>query len=370
MKIGIVSPHSPSDDAIGEYCANLAEDLCKKINIVVFANQNHDLPRSSTITTRGGSYKVLRIWRSGLFYPFIIFHEIIRQKPDVVHVQHEYFLFGKGFWAIHFPILLILAKINRTPLVVTMHHVVPLEKASYFENAHSKKIPKVVVKAFLIVFNRLFSFSSKIIVPSLDFKKTLSNDYGIDEKKIEILPHSVNSCKRIEEEDKENAKRQLLLQNRKIVLFFGYIRPSKGVEYAILALPSLIKTYPDIVLSIVGRAQPNYYDYFDNIRKLVEKHNLTQHVRFENYVPEETLNLFFAAADVVVFPYIETVGATPIAHLRAASLEKPIVATDIDFFKKEFINGENAILVPTRNPNKLAKGITKILSDQGLSQKL
>ena len=63
-------------------------------------------------------------------------------------------------------------------------------------------------------------------------------------------------------------------------------------------------------------------------------------------------------------------GATPIAHLRAASLEKPIVATDINFFKKEFINGENAILVPTKNPNKLARGIAKILSDQGLSQKL
>ena len=172
------------------------------------------------------------------------------------------------------------------------------------------------------------------------------------------------------EEEKEYAKRQLHLENKRIIMFFGYIRPSKGIEHAILAFPNLIEAFPNVIFSIVGRAQPNYYAYLNYLKQLVEKNNLSQYVRFENYVPEEILDIYFTAADVVVFPYTETVGATPIAHLRAASHGKPIVATDIDFFKKEFANGENAILVPTKNPNELEKAITQILSDHNLSYKL
>ena len=370
MKIGIVSPHSPSDDAIGEYCAHLAKELCKKTEAIVLANMNLNLPRSATVSVEGGSYRIVRIWKSGLLYPFIIFREILQQKLNVVHVQHEYFLFGKGFMAIHFPILLVLVRIARIPLIVTMHHVIPIEKARHFKKFFSKKIPEVLIKAFLIVFNRSFSISSKILVPSACFKQTLSNDYKIEKRKIEIFPHSVDSCRKTGEEEKEYAKRQLHLENKRIIMFFGYIRPSKGIEHAILAFPNLIEAFPNVIFSIVGRAQPNYYAYLNYLKQLVEKNNLSQYVRFENYVPEEILDIYFTAADVVVFPYTETVGATPIAHLRAASHGKPIVATDIDFFKKEFANGENAILVPTKNPNELEKAITQILSDHNLSYKL
>ena len=46
MKIGIVSPHSPSDDAIGEYCEHLAEELCQRTELVVFANKSPSHPKS------------------------------------------------------------------------------------------------------------------------------------------------------------------------------------------------------------------------------------------------------------------------------------------------------------------------------------
>lgn len=371
MKVGIVSPLSPSDDAIGEYCANIAEELCKKTEVIVFANEVPSLPRLSTISNKGGSYKALRIWKSGLFYPFLIFRELIRLKPDVVHVQHEYFLYGKKVMAIHFPIILVLIRLVRMPLIVTMHHVIPLEKAGYLKDLLETKIPKVFIKAFLIIFNRSFSISSKIIVPSSDFKRTLSFDYKIDERKIEVLQHFVNSSKKKPgEEDKTNAKRILNLQNKKLVLFFGYIRPSKGLEYMILALPNIIKVFPNVLLSIVGKAQENYYTHFDYLRQLVEKNDLAHYVRFENHVSEELLPVFFTAADVVVFPYTETVGVTPIAHLRAASCGKPIVATNIDFFKKEFVDHENAILVPPRNPDKLSESVTEVLTNRDLSLRL
>jgi glycosyltransferase involved in cell wall biosynthesis len=378
MKVCLVSPHCPSDDAIGEYSAHMAAELCKKASVVVLANQNSNSPTASTIQPNGDSfnyYTVLRIWKSGLLYPFKIFRGIIRQKPDIVHIQHEYFLYGKGYSGILFPILLLLVRLSQVPLIVTMHHVIPLAEAGHIRKLLKTPIPEISIKMFLTFFNRLFSFSSKIIVPSDAFKQTLSNDYKISSGQIEIVPHFVQSyigpeSSSFVEKDSENAKVRLGLGNRKVVLFFGYIRPPKGIEYVLFGLRDVIKAVPNVMFSIIGKAQPNYGSYFDHIQQLVNELELSKYVRFENHVPEESLPLFFAASDAVIFPYTSTIGMTPIAHLKVASYGKPIIATNIDSFSKEFIDGENALLIPPKDPDAIGKSIIEVFTDADLSRKL
>ena len=96
---------------------------------------------------------------------------------------------------------------------------------------------------------------------------------------------------------------------------------------------------------------------------------MSNYVRFE-YFPKELSPTIFAASDVVVFPYISTIGMTPIAHLTAAAYGKPIIATDIDCFTQEFIDHENALLVPPKDADALSNSIIEIFTDNTLSQKL
>jgi glycosyltransferase involved in cell wall biosynthesis len=372
MKVCIVSSHYPSDDGVGEYCGHIAEELCKRIEVVVLANKNPSLPTSSRIDPSSGSrqYIVRRIWKAGLFYPFTIFRGVIREKPDIVHIQHEYFLYGERYKAILFPIILLLIRIARIPLVVTMHHVIPRKEVSHFRTLLRMSIPKFMIAAFLTFFNRLFSFSSKIIVPSSTFKQTLLTDYKISDKQIEVVPHFAYRRVTSIGKDDTNAKASLGLYGKKIVLFFGYIRPPKGIEYMLCALPKVIKEIPDVRFSIVGGAKPDYAAYLNYLVQLVNELELSSYVRFEGYVPEELLPIAFAASDVIVFPYTSTIGMTPIAHLQAAAYGKPVIATDIDSFNKEFVDHKNALIVPRKDPDALSKSIIEIFTDDTLSKKL
>ncbi len=60
-----------------------------------------------------------------LFYPFRVLAGTARAKPDIVHVQHEFFLYGGFLSALFFPVMLAMLKLLRKPLVVTVHGVIP-----------------------------------------------------------------------------------------------------------------------------------------------------------------------------------------------------------------------------------------------------
>jgi glycosyltransferase involved in cell wall biosynthesis len=373
MKVCIISPHYPSDDAIGEYCGHLAAMLCRTTDVAVLANKGKGLPKTARVHPKGeqSSYVVYRVWKPGLFYPFTVFKNIIRQKPDIVHIQHEYFLYGKGYNAVLFPIIPLLVKIAAIPQVITMHHVIPLKETTHFQKLLGSSIPETPLKALLTLFSRFFSLSSRIMVPSTAFKETLSMDYKIDKAKIAIVPHFTDiKVREILKEDSTTAKSKLSLSGKKVVLFFGYIRPQKGVEYVLYALPKVIENVPKTIFSIVGKAQDNYVTYFKYLKQVVNELNLTEYVRFEDHVPEENLPVTFAASDAVVFPYVSTMGTTPIAHLKAASYGKPIIASNIDEFHAEFVDHENALLVQPRDPDAISKSIIEIFTDDDLSKKL
>jgi glycosyltransferase involved in cell wall biosynthesis len=372
MKVCIVSTHYPSEDAIGEYSGLMAEELSKTAEVIVLANMNPKQPMISRIQSNGGNnqYIVLRIWKTGLFYPLTIFKNLIRQKPDIVHIQHEYFLYGKGYTAVLFPTILILSRIARIRLVVTMHHVIPRGEVRYFKRLLRTPAPETLIKAFLTAFNRTFAFSPKIIVPSVILKKTLSADYKISDEIIEVVNHFTNAnVQRLLSKKGIEAKALLGLNERKIILFYGFLRPAKGIEYVLFALQKVKKIIPNVLFLLDFKVQPAYKSYLSYLKQLVHDLELSNYVKFQ-YISEDLLPAVFAATDAVVFPYISSIGMTPIAHLKAAAYGKPIIATSIESFVNEFVDHENALLVPPKNADALSRSIIEILTDKVLSEKL
>jgi glycosyltransferase involved in cell wall biosynthesis len=350
----------------------MAAELSKTEEVIVLANKNPKLPMVSKIQSNRctRNYIVLRIWKTGLFYPFTIFGSLIRQKPDIVHIQHEYFLYGKGYTAVLFPAILILSRFARIPLVITMHHVIPLNEAGYFRKLLKTPVPEIGIKAFLTVFNAVFALSSKIIVPSDVLKRTLSKDYKISDEQIEVVKHFTDTkVQRFLDEDGKEAKELLGLYGKKVILFYGFIRPSKGIEYVFYALKRVKEIIPNLILIVDSKVQPAYVGYFNYLKKLINDLELSNCVKFDD-VSKELLPTIFAASDVVVFPYTSSIGMSPIAHLKAAAYGKPIIATSINNFSGEFADHENALLVPPKDSDALGTSIIEILTDDVLSKKL
>lgn len=120
---------------------------------------------------------------------------------------------------------------------------------------------------------------------------------------------------------KAEARRQLGLPiEAPIVLFFGLIRPYKGLDLLLEALPEV----PGVHALIAGECYGDWQPY----QTLIEQHHLQARVHLHTYfISNERVNLYFSAADIVVQPYRSATqsGISQIAY----HFEKPMLVTDV-----------------------------------------
>ncbi len=140
----------------------------------------------------------------------------------------------------------------------------------------------------------------------------------------------------------------------KCLLFFGLIRPYKGVDWLLQSLPVVIKRYPNLQLCIVGEA----YETMTPYMRLCSKLNITHNVSFSNrYIPTDEIPLWFSACDWVVQPYksASQSGVTPLAlHYK-----RPVIVTNVGGLPESL--GERIIEITEPNPKALAQGILNAL---------
>ena len=83
--------------------------------------------------------------------------------------------------------------------------------------------------------------------------RSLVKQYGISEKKIKLIPHG---CPDVPLVPSSKVKPVLGLKNRVVLSTFGLLSKGKGIEYAIQALPEIIKNEPRIVYYVLGVTHP------------------------------------------------------------------------------------------------------------------
>jgi glycosyltransferase involved in cell wall biosynthesis len=154
-----------------------------------------------------------------------------------------------------------------------------------------------------------------------------------------------------EDEPKSLIRERLnLQQDDRVILYFGLIRPYKGVEVLLKAI-SLITDLPRLKLLVVGEI----YSGRDDIMKLIKKLP-TGIVRLvDKYVPNEEVSSWFRAADLVTLPYLSATqsGIIPIA-LRC---NRPVVVTNVGGLPEMVDEGKSGYLVNPNNPDELAAAI-------------
>jgi len=152
---------------------------------------------------------------------------------------------------------------------------------------------------------------------------------------------------------KEEARRQLGVQGDTL-LFFGFVRPYKGLRYLIEAMPRILQER-DLHLWIVGEFWQDAETYLEQIQRLGLQGRV--HVMNE-YVSNEQVGAYFSAADAVVLPYTSGTGSG-IAQI-AFGYERPIVATAVGDLPEIVIPGETGYVVPPADPEALAQAALAI----------
>lgn len=350
IRVGVISVFPPKGSkhagvgGVASYTKNLVFSLSDWCQVFVFADRFSDV---------GGCYLedgvwVFRCWSRGLLFPFQIFRNVARRRNDVdvLHVQHEYFLFGGVFSAILFPFLLFLLKLFGKPIVVTLHGVISLSviDREFLRDNMIGGFPFVFRLGALGLTRLIACFADALIVHDEFFRRVLVGEYGICKSKVFVVPHGVEEAREVI--DREEAKRILGVGGKKVLLFFGYITGYKGLELLIDAF-DFLKGDEDFVLFIAGGEHPRlrgkrrYREYLRELRERARR--VSDRIIFTGFVPEDMIPVYFSAADLVIFPYKFKISASGPESL-ARSFKKPVIVSNCS---------------DRRNPHTLAKYIAK-----------
>lgn len=252
---------------------------------------------------------------------------IVKYKPDIVNINQIIPVIDQFF------ISMIKKK---SVLVITVHDVIPPIKSPYWTKRSLK---------------RVYDIADYLIVHSKENKELLIKQFGINKEKIEVIEHGVEADN-TEISKKECRQLLKLPYNKFVVLFFGTIRESKGLDLLIEAMEGL-----DESILLIAGSMP-FGENFVKYSNLLKKYNVESVTHIE-YIEDSMVPVYFKAADLVVLPYKEFFSQSGVL-MQAVTYKKPVVVTDVSAFRA-FIEKYNVgEIVPPKNVVKLKEAIKKL----------
>jgi glycosyltransferase involved in cell wall biosynthesis len=241
------------------------------------------------------------------------------------------------------------------PIIITMHSVISTGaiSKSFAGNFVLKAFSKPVV---LSITKLIGVLSSSIIVHNALMKEALIKEYNLNPSKIVVIHHGVAEARILKEVE----------PNPNSILFFGHLRPMKGIENLLQAFRLLSEKNHDAKLFIVG--SPHAHDkpdYMKNLQNKIMEIGASK-VTLETFVSENRLSQLIAASEIIVLPYlddgfIEASGALA----RVIDYEKTVVCTNISKFRGELDESECAFVSP-EDATDLAEALGLLLSNARL----
>jgi len=152
---------------------------------------------------------------------------------------------------------------------------------------------------------------------------------------------------------KSLARKRIECSDKRVLLFFGYIRRYKGLETLLHAMPLILKRL-SVTLLVVGE----FYEDEHRYRGLLKTLSLEKHVLIRaDYVPNDQVGAYFSASDVVVLPYRSATqsGIVQIAY----QFDKSVIATDVGGLSEVVIDGVTGFIVPPNDPSALADAVVE-----------
>jgi glycosyltransferase involved in cell wall biosynthesis len=339
MKIAYLSTFYPFRGGIAQFNAALYREFEKnhQIKAYTFSRQYPDIlfPGSSQYVTdddiadKIDSKKVL-----DTINPFSYISaasEINKFNPDILIMK-----FWMPFFAPSLGWVAKSLKKKGTKTFAILDNVIP----------HEKRIGDIALtKFFLNQIDTSFVMSSSVKNDLLSLKP--------DAKYADIIHPLYNHF--AQKIDKNEARKQLNIpEDKKVLLFFGFIRGYKGLDILIESLSKLDESY---YLVIAGEVYGSFDEYSVQINKLNLESRISQNVRYisDNEVPQ-----LFSASDVCVLPYKDATqsGIVGISY----HYDLPIIATDVGSLKEMIEPHGTGVIVNNANSEELKNKIEEFFS--------
>jgi glycosyltransferase involved in cell wall biosynthesis len=264
---------------------------------------------------------------------------------DVVCLQHEFGLFG-GDEGGH--ILELMRSVGK-PVVTALHTVLAEPDDRYRRRTIE-----------------LIEASSAVVGLTPRAISLLCKVYNAPIEKIHLIPHGIPDFPFV---DPELHKRRFGLAGRTVILTFGLIGPSKGIEDMIEAMPAIVAGHPDVVYMIVGATHPGVKahqgeEYRMRLQARVAELGLEENVIFhDKYLEKDELYEYLQACDIYVTPYPnrDQISSGTLAY--AAGMGRAVVSTKY-WYACDLLGDDRGRLVDFRSPDELAEAINGLIENE------
>ncbi len=271
--------------------------------------------------------------------------KLLQHVPDMLALRRE----SLRAEVVHFQWLAVQPVdrhlLPQRPTVLTAHDLLPREPRPFQVRSHQ----------------RLYSAVDAVVVHSNFGRRRLVEDLGVDPAKVRVIHHG--AFEYLTGQPAAELPAELSTDSQApVVMFFGLLRPYKGIELLLDAWREVAAQHPHAELWIVGRPRMA-------IERLVRQ--APDSVRWvKRFVSEPELVACFRRADVVVLPYLRSERLDFSGVLATAlAFAKPAVVSDVGGFSEVAATGA-ALLVPPGDSGALAAALSRLLAEPQTREQL
>ncbi len=329
------------DYGIGTYVRNLTHWLGKlggsDTYVLVCRRDDEDFVRSlgpqfEFLPEAARNYSV----REQLTVPFAL----ARAKIDLFHAPHY-----------------VVSPLTPCPFIVTIHDCIHLRFPEYLPNRMAHGYARTMMRGSARRARRVLTVSQAS-------KQDILHYLRVPQEKVEVIYNGLDERLATPPTADEVARvRERFQLQSPFVLYTGNIKPHKNVDRLIEAYSILRRRgFQDTRLLIIGDEISKY----PNLRRLVHRFQLHQHVRFLGFVPDATLSALYRLASLFVFPSLyEGFGLPPLEAMAAGA---PVVTSNVSSLPE--VVDDAALLVDPMDAGAIADAMARVLADAGLRAEL
>lgn len=240
-------------------------------------------------------------------------------------------------------ILMLLFKLMRKRVVLTVHNVNAAER-----DGHDSALNRWTLSFQYRLADHLFVHTELM-------GRELVTGFGISPDRVSVIPFGINdtvpktaiTC--LESRDKLQ-----LGANDRVVLFFGRIKPYKGLEHLVRAFQQASASDADLRLVIAGEPNKESLGYWKGIQSEIESWDERARIRCEiRHILDAETEVYFKAADVLALPYTNIFQSGVL--FLAYNFGLPVIATDAGSLNEMIREGETGFVCAAGDDADLAR---------------
>lgn len=263
-------------------------------------------------------------------------------KPGIFHI-----LWNNKFEVFDRTLLMLYYKMLGKKIVLTAHNV----------NAGRRDSRDSLLNRFTLAAQ--YRLADHIFVHTKKMKDELVERFQVKSAAIKIIPYGINNAVPDTGLTSARARQRLgIREEERTILFFGAIKPYKGLEYLVAAFQKIAAVHGDYRLIIAGERKKGGEDYLSAIQQTIARDSSRQQVIQQiDFIPDDETELYFKAADVAVLPYTEIFQSGVL--FLAYSFGLPVIATDVGSFKEDIVEGRNGFVCKPCDSDDLAAALQR-----------